>query len=223
MLLANLTGAGHRQTAGARAAKAERRVIDRGTSASQAARRITLSAVAMNGWLSTPSWPSLRDFRWSWREAEESERGAWRPGRVTKCGGDGRPARLTEQGEDGIAQGSQHLGRGAGAEAAGILAQGHVPHVGEVILDPPMAPDELQAPRCSHVRQTRDRIADRLRALTLAVDAALHLGHLGDPGPIAVAAQGRGCPERAHLGPITVPVGLPDASKRFARWWVCAA
>ena len=89
----------------------------------------------------------------------------------------------------------------AGSHAAGVFAEGHVPHVMEAIFDAPMATSQGQQLGGIGLvpRQTGDPVGGLGRGL--AADRALtfDLEHLCNPGPVEVVIEGRGAGKLAGL------------------------
>ena len=72
---------------------------------------------------------------------------------------------LAQQAEHGVAQGGEGLRGGAGADLTGILAQRHIAHVVQPMLDVAVLSDQAQQPVGRHVgAQTRQEVAHQMAA-----------------------------------------------------------
>jgi hypothetical protein len=77
--------------------------------------------------------------------ADERQRALQGSGIIGKSIGNRAPALKAQAIEDSITQGSQNMGRIASAHLTGILLEGHIPHILDLILNRPMgAPQSRQ-------------------------------------------------------------------------------
>src|SRR5947207_14325601 len=97
--------------------------------------------VATQGTRPSQSCGALRKvFSLSYDDAEQLKCGARLPGHLPPRGRDVGMAGRAEQADDRVAEGGQHLGRGATAHLAGVLAEGYVAHVVQAVLERPLPP-----------------------------------------------------------------------------------
>ena len=100
----------------------------------------------------------------------------------------------SQQGDGGVAGGGQDLRSGPGADAAGVFAEGHIPHVMHPVFDAPVtAPlGEQSRGRGLGARDAREGILDFHLFLAVAPGAACQTADLRRAGPIDLALQACG-------------------------------
>ena len=99
-----------------------------------------------------------------------------------------------------------------------VLAEDHVPHPVETVLNPPVPPP--YAKQTGSVRPLRRQAGYGIHSLqrlpALAPPPSLHTADLSQSGPVQVAVQGCRCPQPAALPTVSMPAppGWPRQSSR---------
>src|SRR5258708_6551370 len=146
---------------------------------------------------------------WETQDKPRRCKPAPRPGQFNSCGhdeADGGPfsrgegfaggawllAGTADEGEGGAADIGERPGCCAGADAAGVLAEGDVAHVEQAVLDGPVVASKLQQGGGIELveGQAGDGVDDLARTAILQFADALDAADGGDPGPVLVEAGG---------------------------------
>ena len=132
--------------------------------------------------------------------------------------GDVRHAEATEQANAGIAKGCQELRSAPRADAAGVLAEGIVPHPMQTVFDAPMPtpPGEQSGGIGQVTRDARDGVVDLDRLLAVAVRGPLDAADLLGGRPIEMAGQTSRRLEMAVFPATVLLVARASFIQRFA-------
>jgi hypothetical protein len=142
----------------------------------------------------------------------------WVAGVSAKGGRDVGGADAAQERDRGVAQGRHHLRRGAAADLAAVLIEGHVPHPMQTVLDLPVAPHEPQQTlrACLLGRQTRDQVVSLSGGRSVLGHVTHQASHLGQMGPVRPVIQRGRSGEFADLVPITALLTRPGRSGPLA-------